>query len=599
AGGENTEGSTRRLSVSLNPEETRALLQEVPKVSRAQIQETLMTALAQAIAQWTGKRQLLVDVESHGREALFKDVDLSRTVGWFTSIVPVRLDFEQAANVEEALKLVKEQLRSIPNGGIGYGLLRYMSGDAEIAERMQKLPKAEVCFNYMGQMGRGSKRAFPIATAKETIGPPRSLRDRRLYLLDINAVVAEGVLEAHWTYSENVHRRATVEGLANGFIEALRSLINRCLARESVSYTPSDFPLAKLDEQKLGRLAKLVGKAGKSATAAPRAASVSPEEFVKVESPEPGRTLPLVIQPAFAGVDLAGWAADNRAMIDTNLLKHGAILFRNFGVKTAAEFGQFMRAIAGEILQYKERSSPRHEVADRIYTSTDYPAEQSIFPHNENSYAQVFPLRLGFFCETPARQGGETPIGDCRGVFRRLGPDIRERFIEKGWMYVRNFGDGFGLGWEEVFQTRDRAVVEQHCRQSGIEFEWKSGNRLRTRQVRSAVVKHPRTGEAVWFNHAAFFHVSTLGPAIRKELMAAFEEEDLPNNTFYGDGSRIEPEVLDQIREAYRAEMVSFPWQKGDVMIIDNILAAHARAPFVGPRKILVAMAEPFARDQL
>ncbi|MFL6253469.1 MAG: TauD/TfdA family dioxygenase, partial [Pyrinomonadaceae bacterium] len=176
---------------------------------------------------------------------------------------------------------------------------------------------------------------------------------------------------------------------------------------------------------------------------------------------------------------------------------------------------------------------------------------------------------------------------------------VRERFAEKGWMYVRNFGDGLGLDWRTVFQTTERAVVEEHCRRHGIEFEWKDGGRLRTRSVRPAVARHPRTSEMVWFNHATFFHVTTLEPPVRELLMREFDERDLPTNTFYGDGSPIEESVADELREAYRQETVVFPWQRGDLLVLDNMLTAHGRRPYAGERRILVGMAEPVSHDEI
>ena len=164
-------------------------------------------------------------------------------------------------------------------------------------------------------------------------------------------------------------------------------------------------------------------------------------------------------------------------------------------------------------------------------------------------------------------------------------------------MYVRNFGDGFGLGWQTVFQTEDKGAVEEHCRKSGIEVEWKESNRLRTRAVRPALTKHPRTGELLWFNHATFLHVSTLAPEIQSELLAEFDEQDLPSNTYYGDGTTIEPEVLDHLRALYDRHTVRFPWQQGDVLVLDNMVVAHGRAPYQGERKILVGMSEPTSRE--
>ena len=319
--------------------------------------------------------------------------------------------------------------------------------------------------------------------------------------------------------------------------------------------------------------------------------SVSQGELVTAE-PQNGADLPLVMSPSIGGVDLVTWALNHRELIQGRLLKHGGILFRNFDVSSPEVFEQFAMACSAELLEYRERSSPRTRVNNNIYTSTDYPASQSIFFHNENSYQRVWPMKIFFFCVTPSTGGGETPIVDCRKVFERIDQEIRRRFIEKGWMLVRNFGDGLSLTWQSVFQTEDKIAVEDYCRQAGIETEWR-GDRLRTRQVRQAVAQHPLTGEMVWFNHAAFFHVSTLEPSTRK-VLAGLKEEDLPNNTYYGDGSPIEPAVLEEIRGAYRKEAVSFVWQEGDILMLDNMLAAHGRNPYVGPRKILVAMTEPF-----
>jgi alpha-ketoglutarate-dependent taurine dioxygenase len=323
---------------------------------------------------------------------------------------------------------------------------------------------------------------------------------------------------------------------------------------------------------------------------------VSAEGLISAELLQPGNTLPLLIQPTMKGINLATWAAGNRDLIEKQLLKHGGILFRGFDVKEAPEFEEFIKNVCGELLEYRERSSPRSQVSGFIYTSTDYPASHTIFVHNENSYQRNYPLRIFFFGHTPSAQGGETPIADCRNVYQRIDASVRERFIEKKWMYVRNFGDGFGLTWQTVFRTTDKAVVEEHCRQNGIIVEWKNGDRLRTRSILSPVERHPRTGEWCWFNHATFFHISTLPPLIREALLEDFGEEDLPTNTFYGDGSRIEPEVLEQLRDAYRQETVSFLWQQGDVLMLDNMLAAHGRAPYKGTRKILVGMAEPITR---
>ena len=160
-------------------------------------------------------------------------------------------------------------------------------------------------------------------------------------------------------------------------------------------------------------------------------------------------------------------------------------------------------------------------------------------------------------------------------------------------MYARNYGDGLDLSWQNVFQTANKSEVAEYCRQVGIEFEWTSDNRLRTRQLCQAVATHPQVGERVWFNQAHLFHISSLEPDVRESLLLSFREEDLPRNAYYGDGSRIEDDVLDEIRDVYQQEKVVFAWQEGDILMLDNMLMAHGRTPFIGQRKVLVGMAEP------
>ena len=320
--------------------------------------------------------------------------------------------------------------------------------------------------------------------------------------------------------------------------------------------------------------------------------AVSRETLVKTSFLDDRGTMPLVIEPRTDNVNPFDWAQTEREMIESQLLKHGAILFRNFKLETVDNFERFVSTISPGILEYNERSSPRSELKKGIYTSTDYPSDQSIHFHNEQSYGRSWPMKLWFFCVLPAEQGGATPIADGRKVYQRISSTIRDRFAEKKVMYMRNYGDGLGLTWQTAFQTSSKNDVEDYCRRSNISCEWKSGDRLRTRQIFANITTHPRTGEPVWFEHAAFFHISSLQPKVIETLLAEFAEEDLPMNTYYGDGTPIELSELAEIREAYRQETVAFPWQKRDLLLIDNVLTSHSRQAFVGDRKILVAMAE-------
>jgi len=326
----------------------------------------------------------------------------------------------------------------------------------------------------------------------------------------------------------------------------------------------------------------------------PKTVSISAKELARMAVLDHEKGWPSVVEANVAGLDLAEWTMGRIQDLNAQLLKTGAILFRNFNVDSLDKFKKFVHLISPELLEYQERSTPRTEVSGEIYTATEYPAELCITLHNESSYSANWPMKIWFYCAQPAVTGGETPIADSRKVFELIDPKIKERFIEKKVMYVRNYSDGADLPWQTVFQTTDPRAVEDYCRSASIEFEWKDATHLRTRQVRPAIATHPITGETVWFNQAHLFHVSSLAPQLRESLLSLVDEKELPRNSYYGDGSAIEDSVLDEIREVYRQSAVAFPWRQGDVLMLDNMLAAHGRMSFTGPRKVLVAMAESY-----
>lgn len=322
----------------------------------------------------------------------------------------------------------------------------------------------------------------------------------------------------------------------------------------------------------------------------PKPVKLALSELVQTSQLEPGRGLPVVLTAVQADVNLAQWAGERLDFIEQHLRQSGALLFRGFGINTSERFQQVVKAVTPQLLTYTERSTPRTSVSGNIYTATEYPSDQQIPLHNENSYAHEFPRKLWFCCLQPAAQGGETPLADSREIFRRLSPQSKATFIEKGVMYVRNYGQGIDLDWPTVFQTSSRAEVEAYCRRAGVEFEWRAGERLRTRQVRPATQIEPATGAEVWFNQAHLFHVSSLAPGLREDLLATTAEEDLTRNAYYGDGSPIAEETLSEIRSVYQEGAVTFSWQRGDVLLINNLLTAHGRNAYHGPRRVLVAM---------
>ncbi|HZC98370.1 MAG TPA: condensation domain-containing protein, partial [Bradyrhizobium sp.] len=254
--GANDASSLRSVSTWLSAADTRALLQEVPSVYHTHINDALLTALVEAFSDWTGRRTLLVDLEGHGREELFAEADVSRTVGWFTSLFPVLLDVGTASDPGSALKAVKEQLRAVPNRGVGYGILRYLAGADAVPA-----PAPEISFNYLGQLDgasgdTGTHLAFRFA--EEDAGAMQSASNLRRHLIDISASVREGRLQLQWFYNAALHEGETMTALAERYVAALRDLIAHCRASEG-GFTPSDFPLAATRQAELDRLIAATG----------------------------------------------------------------------------------------------------------------------------------------------------------------------------------------------------------------------------------------------------------------------------------------------------------------------------------------------------
>ena len=272
-------------------------------------------------------------------------------------------------------------------------------------------------------------------------------------------------------------------------------------------------------------------------------------------------------------------------------MKYGGILFRGFGIDSIDTFNSMMQIYRESSVDYVFRSSPRHSLADRVYESTTYPADRQINMHSEQSYSYALIQKIVFCCLKKAEERGETPIVNNRKILSSLSEELRNKFYEKGVLYQRNLSPYIGMGWEEVFQTDSREEVIKNCEENNISYEFDDEeDSLILRWKKDAIINHPVSNEATWFNHCFFFNKYSMFEEMGIDPEDGLPEESISYNTFFGDGSEITFEEYTEIRNAYHDQKVMFPWEEGDVLFLDNILTSHGRSPFKGERQIVVSM---------
>jgi alpha-ketoglutarate-dependent taurine dioxygenase len=399
-----------------------------------------------------------------------------------------------------------------------------------------------------------------------------------------------GVVE----YDTELFQQAHIEQLAQAYVDLLRELVGS--PRTQIDHAAAFERIGRLtivhdsDAGQGNRSRRTFESALRTAPAKVRVGDSTVTEYL----PEHPGSLPAVVRARHAGLDLAAWAADHKSQLDELIGRHGGVLLRGFAVRTPADFRRFAQTQIAQLLNYDERSTPRSSGGEEnVFTSTEYPSDQAIELHNEMSYAHSWPMRIAFYSHRTAPTGGATTISDSRRIHDLMPAPIREAIQAKGVAYVRNFGAGIDLTWQEAFQTSDAAAVEQYCSRAGISYEWLADGRLRTTQVRPGILRHPVTGEQVWFNSAHMFHPAGLAPAVQRSLNDLFDEHSLPRNALFGDGTPIPAQTIETIRAVCREATVRFAWQDGDVMLLDNMLASHGRDPYEGPRQVLVAFGDP------
>ncbi|MCF8479679.1 MAG: TauD/TfdA family dioxygenase [Rhodospirillum sp.] len=298
--------------------------------------------------------------------------------------------------------------------------------------------------------------------------------------------------------------------------------------------------------------------------------------------------LPLV-QATEDGINLAVWARQTKKKLEELLSEHGGILFRGFDIGESL-FQETVESLSDGLLEYTFGSTPRSRVSGKVYTSTEYPQDQTIPLHNEMSYAAHWPKRLWFFCGKAAENGGATPIADSHRVHGKLPVPLRKAFEERGVMYVRRYGEHLDVRWQDSFQTTDRRIVDAECARQGATREWLDSGHLITRTVRPAVLIPERGGGPVWFNQVNLFHTSALPREMQTALHSVLQESELPRTVYFGDGAPIDADMIACINATYEECAQDVNWCPRDILLLDNERLAHGRRPFKGDRRVLVAM---------
>jgi alpha-ketoglutarate-dependent taurine dioxygenase len=300
--------------------------------------------------------------------------------------------------------------------------------------------------------------------------------------------------------------------------------------------------------------------------------------------------------------DACAWLARARGELEADLDVAGAVLLRELPLREASEFEAFARVLHPELADYAGGISPRTSVRGRIYASTYVPSRFTLPLHHELCYTDRYPSRLLFFCRVAPLRGGRTPIADSRSIYRDIDPAVRARFVEKGLRYERTLSGraaawdrvGSRRTWQATFETSDRASVAARCREQRMQAEWLADGSLRLATTRPAVIRHPRSGDPVWFNQAhVFSFLPRLQPGLLGRLLyrLASATGGLGYACRYGDGSPIAREDLEHVLDVIERHAVEFDWRRGDVLVLDNLRVAHGRTPYRGRREVLVAMA--------
>ncbi|ASU38877.1 hypothetical protein hmeg3_11650 [Herbaspirillum sp. meg3] len=568
----------------------------------------LLSSFQLLVHRMSGRDDLLIGTDVAGRE----HQSLEGLVGFFVNVLPLRSRLQPQQSFVTMLGDTRESvLNAFAHQELPFERIAEV---AAIRRDRRWNPLVQLLF-VMQNMPTGE---FDLPQLQVQRLP--ALHAHAKFDIALFVTPGQGALQLEWVYAAALFAPSTVQRIAAAWISLLEQIALHPewpLSQFAIPSLKEDFVMTSSSStmsasaasvsvsgpagtpgksDKLSKLSKLKSLSGGNARAS--LAPAAPIPPVRIAPLRADADFPLLIEATSADLDTVVWAHDNKALIAELLGRHGGVLFRRFGLRTPQEFEAFAEAIEPE-LYGSYGDLPKKEGGKKTYRSTPYPEKQMILFHNESAHIERWPRKQWFFCELPSPVGGATPIVDCREMLHRLPPALRNEFEQKQLLYVRTFTPRLDVSWQSFYQTSDKAVVEARLQAAGTGFVWLDDDTLQTRTRCPAVIVHPVTGAQVFFNQVQLHHPYCLDPELRRDLLSMVGPERLPRNVLFGDGSPIPDAVMELIGQLYETCAVRFDWQQGDVVMLDNMLAAHARDPFEGPRKIVVAMGAMVERAEV
>lgn len=537
----------------------------------------LLSAFSIVISRYSNQEDIIIGTDVSGRDS----VGTAPLIGCFVNQVAIRLNILDESSFRALLKDVRETtLEALSN---------------------QDIPFTKVV------RGLGLKRKAkhsPLLQFKLTL---HNVSDEALCLPNLAATIIETSNDSA-QLDLTVKLRESSEGIKGDFnfdAGSFRRDVIGDMARDmgtileyvtiSIDVSVGDLKKANVISQKgrkkMSKNEKKLKNFKKFLEAEDRFDKTAHKNVIEMSYLEGNNSKVPVVQAREESLDLSSWVLHNASVIEKKILQYGAVLFKGFDVYSIDEFEKFSLTVCSKLYKDNSEHVPVGE-SQHVQTPVPYSPNMKLLWHNENSFNNTWPTKIIFGCSQPAHSGGETLLVDSRKVLTKLSSDTKRQFIAKGVSYVRSYGSGLGLDWQTVFRTSSQAEVEEVCRNASIALQWEGKANLKTTAVRRAVEQHPKTGDLVWFNQAQHWHVACLDLQTRTSLSTLFNDDDFPRNAYFGDGSRIPDAMMEEILEVYESLEVSIALQKGDVMLVDNMLTAHGRNAFTGQRKILVALGD-------